>query len=169
MWGVNQIKKKGLRDFGASMSPDAAHRISSGADTLALRMARCCDTALALAKILDEHSLVERVYYPGLIDHPQNERSTTWFKHHGAILSFELRADLDCFKLLNALELVVKATHLGDLRSLALPVAQTIFYELGPERREQMGIGENLIRMSIGIEDPEDLIEDVQSALAHVG
>ena len=66
------------------------------------------------------------------------------------------------------MRLVVKATHLGDLRTLALPVAQTIFYELGPERRAQMGIEENLIRMSIGIEDPEDLIEDVQQALTQV-
>ena len=168
MWGINQIKKKGLRDFGASMSPDAAHRVSAGSDTLALRMARCCDTALALAHVLNEHDLVEQVYYPGLPNHPQHERSANWFKHHGAILSFEPRSDLDCFELLNAMRLVVKATHLGDLRTLALPVAQTIFYELGPERRAQMGIEENLIRMSIGIEDAEDLIEDVQQALAHV-
>ena len=88
--------------------------------------------------VLAGHPAVDRVYFPGLADHPQHEQSKAWFKYHGAILSFELRADLDCFDLLDAMNLVVKATHLGDLRTLALPVAHTIFYEVGPERRAQM-------------------------------
>ena len=163
-WGINQIKKKGLRDFGASMAPDAAHRLSVGADTLALRMARCCESADRIAQFLAGHAAVDRVYFPGLADHPQHEQSKAWFKYHGAILSFELRADLDCFDLLDAMNLVVKATHLGDLRTLALPVAHTIFYEVGPERRAQMGISDHLIRMSVGIEDTDDLIEDIQQA-----
>ena len=111
-WGINQIKKKGLRDFGASMAPDAAHRLSVGADTLALRMARCCESADRIAQFLAGHPAVDRVYFPGLADHPQHEQSKAWFKYHGAILSFELRADLDCFDLLDAMNLVVKATHL---------------------------------------------------------
>ena len=111
-WGINQIKKKGLRDFGASRAPDAAHRLSVGADTLALRMARCCESADRIAQFLAGHAAVDRVYFPGLADHPQHEQSKAWFKYHGAILSFELRADLDCFDLLDAMNLVVKATHL---------------------------------------------------------
>ena len=94
-----------------------------GADTLALRMARCCESAERIAQFLADHPAVDRVYFPGLPDHPQHEQSKTWFKYHGAILSFETRADLDCFDLLDAMNLVVKATHLGDLRTLALPVA----------------------------------------------
>jgi O-acetylhomoserine (thiol)-lyase len=106
------------------------------------------------------------VYYPGLPDHPQFERARAQFLHPGAILSFELADGLDCFEVLNRLKTVVKATHLGDIRTLALPVAHSIFYEIGAERRAAMGIRDNLIRVSVGIEDPIDLLQDFGQALS---
>jgi O-acetylhomoserine (thiol)-lyase len=166
MWGISQIKKKGLRDFGASLAADAAHRLSTGCDTLALRLDRACANAAALAKFFDEHESIEAVYYPGLPDHPQFERARAQFLHPGAILSFELADGLDCFEVLNRLQTVVKATHLGDIRTLALPVAHSIFYEIGAERRAAMGIRDNLIRVSVGIEDPIDLLQDFGQALS---
>jgi O-acetylhomoserine (thiol)-lyase len=80
-------------------------------------------------------------------------------------MSIELDESVDCFAFLNKLQLVVKSSNLGDTRTLAIPVAQTIFSELGPERRAEMGISDFMIRFSIGIEDIEDLIGDFKAAL----
>ena len=168
LWGINQIKKKGLRDFGASLAADSAHRLSTGADTLALRMARACDNASALAEFFQSHDLIDAVYYPGLKDHPQHQRTRELFGRPGAILSIELQPELDCFRFLNQLQTVIKATHLGDVRTLSIPVAHSIFYEIGPERRADMGIKDNLIRFSVGIEEIDDLLEDFEQALPSV-
>ena len=167
-WGLNQIKKKGLRDFGASLAADSAHRLSTGADTLALRMARACDNAGVIADFFQSHDLIDEVYYPGLPNHPQYQRSSDLFGRHGAILSIELQEEVDCFSFLNQLQTVVKATHLGDVRTLSIPVAHSIFYEIGPVRRAEMGIKDNLIRFSVGIEDIDDLLEDFDQALSLV-
>ena len=166
MWGLNQIKKKGLRDFGASLAADSAHRLSTGADTLALRMPRACDNASALAAFFQDHDLIDAVYYPGLPDHPQHQRTVGLFGRPGAILSIELQPRIDCFRFLNQLQTVIKATHLGDIRTLAIPVAHSIFYEIGPARRAEMDIKDNLIRFSVGIEEIEDLLDDFDQALS---
>ena len=168
LWGLNQIKKKGLRDFGASLAADSAHRLSTGADTLALRMARACDNAGVIAEFFQSHDLIDQVYYPGLPGHPQHQRTLDLFGRPGAILSIELQAHIDCFSFLNQLQTVVKATHLGDVRTLSIPVAHSIFYEIGPVRRAEMGITDNLIRFSVGIEDIDDLLEDFDQALSLV-
>lgn len=166
-WGLTQIKKKGLRDMGGTLSSDAAHRIAAGAETLALRMGKACDNALALARALSEHPRVARVTYPGLPSHPQHERATQLFGgRYGALMAVELQPDVDLFSFLNRLNVFALATHLGDNRSLVLPVAHTIYYEMGPQLRAQMGIGDNQLRLSIGIEDTEDLITDFTQALA---
>lgn len=164
-WGITQIRKKGLRDFGASLGPEAAHEIQMGAETLALRVERECETANALTKFLSAHSEVDRVYYPGLPDHPQYELVRRLFKRPGALFSFELANDRDPFEFLNNLDIVISSSNLGDNRTLAIPVAHTIYYEMGPERRASMGIVDSLIRISVGIEDTEDLIDDFGSAL----
>lgn len=164
-WGITQIRKKGLRDFGAAMAPEAAHHLSVGSDTLSMRILKASDNALALAEFCDQHPLVKKVSYPGLKSHPQHERAHKLFKHFGAILSVELEDSIDCFDFLNALQLVVCSSNLGDNRTLGIPVAHTIYYEMGPERRASMGIADSLVRFSIGIEDQEDLIADFSQAL----
>lgn len=166
LWGITQIKKKGLRDLGASLGPEAAHHISVGSDTLALRMERACSNTLKLAKYLSTHDKVKKVYYPGLQEHPQHERSKQLFKSAGAIMSIELVENINCFDFINALDLVACSSNLGDTRSLAIPVAHSIYYEMGPERRASMGISDSLVRFSIGIEEPEDLLADFETALA---
>tara|TARA_B100000959_G_scaffold265742_1_gene307501 strand:+ start:2712 stop:3935 length:1224 start_codon:yes stop_codon:yes gene_type:complete len=164
-WAITQIKKKGLRDFGATLAADAAHLISVGSDTLALRMEKACANARKLTQYLEDHPRVKKVYYPGLADHPQHEMAQKLFKHPGALFSVELVDDLDCFDFLNKLNLVVCTSNLGDTRSLGIPVAHSIYYEMGPERRASMGIDDSLVRFSIGIEDTEDLLVDFEQAL----
>lgn len=164
-WGLLQIRKKGLRDIGATMVAEAAHRIATGAETLALRMDRACGNALRLAQWLAAQPDVKAVHYPGLANHPQHETGKRLFRDFGALMSFELTEGRDCFAFLDALKLVIKSSHLGDNRTLAIPVAQTIFWEMGLERRQQMGISESLIRVSVGIEDFTDLQSDFEQAL----
>ncbi len=164
-WGLTQIRKKGLRDFGASLGAEAAHHIGVGAETLALRMERACGNAGTLAALLAAHRRVARVYYPGLATHPQFGRAAELFRAPGALLSFELADEVDPFAFLDRLKVVVLSSNLGDTRTLAIPVAHTIYYEMGPERRAGMGIADSLIRVSVGIEDADDLLEDFQQAL----
>ena len=164
MWGITQIKKKGLRDFGAALTAESAHHIAIGAETLGLRMQRQCESAARLAQFLQDHDKVGRVFYPGLSDHPEHARSNELFRHHGAILSFELAADVDLWDYLDRLQVAIKSTNLGDNRTLVIPVAHTIYFEMGPERRASMGIDDSLVRISVGIEDVEDLLEDFEQA-----
>jgi O-acetylhomoserine (thiol)-lyase len=164
-WGLAQIRAKALRDFGSSLAPDAAHHIAVGAETLALRMQRTTANALALAEMLEKDERVAAVYYPGLKSHPQHGISAELFRAHGSLLSFELKDGLDCFDFLNRLKLAIPASNLGDNRTLIIPVAHTIFFEMGAERRASMGIAESLIRVSVGIEDTDDLLDDFCAAL----
>ncbi|MDN3550919.1 cystathionine gamma-synthase family protein [Mucilaginibacter aquaedulcis] len=164
--GLTQIRKKGLRDSGGTLSPEAAHSISVGAETLALRLERASNNALALAKYFESHPLIKKVFYPGLESHPQRERAAKLFAKFGALMSIELDESIDCLAFLNKLKLVVKSSNLGDTRTLSIPVAQTIFFELGAEKRAEMGIPESMIRLSIGIEDLDDLMDDFKTALA---
>ena len=165
LWGMQQIRKKGLRDIGSTLAAEVAHRIAVGAETLALRMDRSSGNALQLARFLAKHPKVRKVYYPGLKDHPQHRLAGELFKTYGALLSIELTDGFDCFDFLNRLKLVISSSHLGDNRTLAIPIAHTIYWEMGPERRAEMGIADSLIRLSVGIEDIDDLIGDFQQAL----
>lgn len=166
MLGITQIRKRGLRDGGGTLSPEAAHSISVGAETIALRLERACGNAAALAKFLESHPQVSKVYYPGLDSHPQHLRASSLFRHYGGLMSFALKDSVDCFTFLNKLKLVIKSSNLGDTRTLAIPVAHTIFFELGAERRAEMGIPDSMIRLSVGIEDLDDLLADFRHALA---
>jgi O-acetylhomoserine (thiol)-lyase len=167
-WGLLQIRKKGLRDMGATLSSEHGHRIAAGAETLSLRMERACGNALALAQWLEAQPLVSKVHYPGLASHAQHERASELFSNFGALLSFETVEGVDPFDVLNGLEIVIKSSHLGDNRTLALPAARTIFWEMGAEQRESMEIADSLIRVSVGIEAEDDLLADFAQAFARI-
>ena len=164
-WGITQIRKKGLRDLGASLGPEAAHHVAMGAETLALRVQRQSENAMAMCEFLHAHPMIKKVYYPGLTEHPQHRRAADLFRAFGGLFSFELQSDVDLWEFLNRLQVIVKSSNLGDNRTLAIPVAHTIYFEMGPERRASMGIDESLIRISSGIEDSEDLLADLSAAL----
>ena len=164
-WGLAQLRAKALRDFGGALGPEAAHHLAVGAETMALRIERESASAMALATMLSEDERVAAVYYPGLSSHPQHAIATSLFRAYGGLLSFELKEGIDCFDYLNRLRLAIPASNLGDTRTLVIPVAHTIYHEMGPARRAKMGIAESLIRVSVGIEDTDDLLEDFRQAL----
>ena len=167
-WGMAQLRAKALRDFGASLGPEAAHHLAVGAETIALRVERQSASALALASMLAKDARVAAVYYPGLTQHPQHAIASQLFKAYGGLFSFELKAGLDCFDYINHLQLAIPSSNLGDTRTLIIPVAHTIYHEMGAERRASMGIAESLIRVSTGIEETEDLLQDFAQALEAV-
>jgi O-acetylhomoserine (thiol)-lyase len=164
-WALLQLRKKGLRDFGGTLSPEAAHSLSIGSETLALRLERACDNAQQLAELLAANPKVRKVNYPGLPSHPEYERTKALFCRAGTLLSFELHDDVDTFATLDKLRIAIISSNLGDARTLVIPVAKTIYWELGEEKRRDMGIAESLIRVSVGIEDRVDLLEDFAQAL----
>ena len=165
MVALLQIRKKGLRDFGGTLAPEAAHTLSVGSETLALRMDRACGNAARVALYLSSHPKVKAVHYPGLPAHPQHSLAKELFKRPGALLSFVLADGMDTFEFVNRLKLAICSSNLGDNRTLIIPVAHTIFYEMGAQRRAEMGIEDGMMRLSVGIEDTEDLLEDFGQAL----
>ncbi len=164
-WGLVQIRKKGLRDMGGTLSSEHAHQLSTGAETVALRQAHCSATALVLAEFLAQHPAVARVHYPYLPSHPQHATAQRLFKAGSWLLSFELANAADCLPFINRLQIPVKGTGLADTRTLVIPVAHTIFWEAGPDVRATMGIADGLIRLSVGLEDATDLQADLAQAL----
>jgi O-acetylhomoserine (thiol)-lyase len=165
-WGLQQIRKKGLRDMGGALSSQAAHQLAVGAETLALRMDRTSATALALAEWLQKHPAISRVLYPMLPSHPQHALAKKHFKAGSWLLAFELNDPDQCLPLCNRLRLPIKATGLADTRTLIIPVAHTIFWEAGPAVRAAMDMGDSMIRLSVGLEDAGDLLADFEQALA---
>ena len=166
LWGVTQIKKKGLRDMGASLGPEAAHHLAVGSETLPLRMDKACSNAKLLTEFCCRQDKIKNVYYPGLANHPQHSRARQLFKNFGAVFSIDLVDGVDCFDFLNKMENIISSSNLGDTRTLAIPVAHTIYYEMGAERRASMGIADSMIRFSTGIEESNDLLADFELALA---
>jgi len=168
-WGLQQIRKKGLRDMGASLAPEAAHQIALGSETLALRQAHTSASALAIARHLQDHPAIARVHYPGLPSHPQHAIAQRLFGASSWLLSFELKRPEAMVPMLNRLRLPIKATGLGDTRSLVIPVAPTIFWEMGAQARAAMGIADGLVRYSVGLERMQDLVDDLDQALQAAG
>lgn len=164
-WGLLQIRKKGLRDTGGTLAPEAAHHISVGSETLALRQERASANAQKLAEFFNTQPAIKQVFYPGLASHPQHGLARRLFRNNSSLMSIELKPEVNCFAFLDALELVIIASHLGDNRSLAIPVAHTIYHEMGPARRAEMGISDGTVRLAIGIEDYDDLQADFAQAL----
>lgn len=167
-WGMAQLRKKGLRDVGASLSVDAAQQIAIGLETFLLRNERACYNAYELAKWLQQHPAVAQVDYPGLDAHPQHHRAQQLFagRGYGTLLSFTLKdAHKNAYQVLDALKVTMISTHLGDNRSMTLPVAQTIYAEMDVAQRHNWGISDGLIRVSVGIECIDDLIADWAQAL----
>ena len=164
-WGLQQIRKKGLRDMGGSLASDTAHHIAVGAETLALRVERSSATAFALARHLQTLPGVRAVHYPMLESHPQHAIAKALFGAGSWLLAFDLADEAAAVAALDRLRLPVKATGMGDTRTLVIPVAPTIFWEAGAAVRAQMGIADGMVRVSVGLEDADDLLADFEQAL----
>ena len=164
-----RLRKEVYRDLGACMSPHTAYLHSLGLETLSLRVERVCENALKAAEYLRDHKKIKFVNYPGLPDSPFfNIANKQFGGRFGGVLSFELADKETCFRFLNRLEIIKRASNLGDNTSLIIHPASTIFREFTPEERESLGACEGLIRFSVGIENIEDLLEDIQQALENI-
>lgn len=158
------------RNFGACMSPQSAYLQTLGLETLALRVRTSCENALAVAEHLQKRPEVRSVNYPGLRESPFHELATKQFNgYFGGVLSFELANKEEAFCFINRLRLILRATNINDNKTLVIHPASTIFADCRPEEKVGMNVSEGLVRLSVGIEHLEDLIDDIDQAFASGG
>lgn len=164
---VECVREEGVRTCGAPLAPLSAMMIARGVRPLALRMERASASALALAERLAGDPRVERVLYPGLPSHPGHAIAKRQMERgFGALVAFEVKGGLEAgARAYDRLEVIARAVSLGDVRSLITHPASTTHASMTPEQRRQAGIGEGLMRLSVGIEDVEDLDADLDRAL----
>ncbi len=157
-----------LRNIGAAVSPHTAFLALQGLETLPLRMDRICDNALAAAEHLRNHPQVEWVRYAGLADSPHRPLLDKYCDGRAAgILSFGIKGGREAgARFIDALELITRLVNIGDAKSLATHPATTTHRQLSPEEMEATGVSEDLVRLSIGIEHIDDIVEDLDRALA---
>ena len=161
-----RVKYELLFNFGAYMTPQAAYMQTLGLETLDVRYQRQAGNALWLANELSEIPYIRRVNYIGLKDNPFHQLALQQFgPTAGAMLTIDLASKEACFKFLNRLKLVHRATNLFDSRTLAIHPASTIFGNFKDEQLEQMDVLQTTIRLSIGLEDKEDILNDIRQAL----
>lgn len=155
-----------IRHTGPAMSAFNAWTISKSLETLPLRMDRHCENALALAESLENHPEIEDVKYPFLPSHPQYELAKKQMKGGGGIVTFEVKGGKErAFKFIDALEMILYTSNLGDSRSIATHPATTTHAKLSDAERADLGIMPGSIRLSVGLEDKTDIIEDILQAL----
>ncbi|CAN5730540.1 O-succinylhomoserine sulfhydrylase [soil metagenome] len=159
-----------LKHTGGAMSPFNAWVMLKGLETLDLRCRAQAAAAAEIAAALEGHGAIERVIYPGLPAHPQHALCARQMETGGTVLALGLRGGKQAaFRFLNALRIVLISNNLGDARSLVTHPATTTHQRLGVEQRRILGIDDGLVRLSVGLEDPQDLIEDLRQALDCAG
>jgi O-acetylhomoserine (thiol)-lyase len=162
-----RARREGLRDFGASMSPTNAFYLLQGVETLSVRMQRHVSNSRAIVEYLAAHDAVEYVNYPELDNHPDHELARTLLPRGcGAVFSFELKGGREAGrKFIESLQLFSHLANVGDAKSLVIHPASTTHARMDADALEEAGISEGLIRLSIGIEEVDDLLEDLNRAL----
>jgi len=171
---IARVRVVPLRNTGAALAPHSAFLILQGIETLPLRMERICQNALAVAHYLQAHSKVEWVRYAGLPDHPDHALAQQYLRGQASgILAFSLKAKTGEARaagerFLDALELFVRLVNIGDAKSLATHPASTTHRQLNSAELEKAGVSEGMVRLSIGIEHIDDLLADLEQALAKV-
>jgi O-acetylhomoserine (thiol)-lyase len=164
---ILRVRTQLLRDLGPAMSPFNAFQFIQGVETLSLRVKRHGENALAVARHLNSHPLVEWVNYPGLEDHPSHELAQKYLNgSYGAILGFGVKGGLEAGKkFIENVELLSHLANIGDAKTLVIHPASTTHQQLTKEEREQTGVTDDFIRMSVGLEDIADIIADIDQAL----
>ncbi|MCP4005964.1 MAG: aminotransferase class I/II-fold pyridoxal phosphate-dependent enzyme [bacterium] len=153
--------------LGGVVDPHAAYLILRGVKTLSLRVERANDTALRLANFLERHEAIERVHYPGLASHPDHETAARDMSGYGGVVSFEVRGTLEsASKFIDALTIPYIAPSLGGVETLVEQPTIVSYWDKTAEERADLGIRDNLVRYSCGVEDAADLIADVEEALS---
>ena len=158
-----------LRHTGPALSPFNAWVLLKGLETLELRVDAACRNAARIADFLAEHNTVEKVLYPGRPDHPQHNLAMSQMSAGGTLVAFEVPGGrTGAFRFLNALRIVDISNNLGDTKSLITHPATTTHHRLSADERTRQGIGEGLVRLSVGLEDVEDICEDLEHALSEI-
>lgn len=164
---VERVKHK-LDHFGGSLDPHAAFLLNRGLKTMALRVGYQNDSALRIARFFTEHDKIASVNYPGLESHPQHEIAAKLFSGFGGMLSLELKSGLGAAEaFVHRTEIAVNAPSLGGVETLVTRPATTSHAGISPDERRKLGISDGLVRISVGIEGTDDLIEDFGRALEH--
>ncbi|HUB50121.1 MAG TPA: O-succinylhomoserine sulfhydrylase [Acetobacteraceae bacterium] len=166
---VNDVLQPFIRNTGPAMSPFTAWVLLKGLETLALRVDACCRAAASIADFLADQPGVTRVWYPSRADHPQRALAMRQMKAGGTVVTFEVAGGKEAaFAVMNAFGLIAVSNNLGDSKSLATHPATTTHMRIGAEERAKLGITDGVIRVSIGLEDPDDLKDDLTQALAAI-
>ena len=161
-----RIKKEAVFNLGGYMTPQAAYQQVIGLETLEVRYRRQAESAKKIAELLKSHPKVKAVGYPGLKDHPNHDLSKQLYGDTaGAMVTFDLKDKESCYNFINNLNLLHRATNLFDNRSLAIHPASTIFGPLTEKERNDMDVKDTTIRLSIGLEDPDDIWADIKQAI----
>lgn len=161
--------RKTLNQLGGVIDPFNAFLVHRGIKTLALRMERHCQNAMKLAEYLEKHPLVENLVYPGLKSHPQYEIGLRQHKGHGGMITFEVKGGFEAGKkLMNSVKLAQLAVSLGGVETLIQHPASMTHYSMGKDARAAAGISEGLVRYSVGIENADELIADLEQAFNEV-
>ncbi len=164
---INDIKMTTLKDIGATISPHDAWLIMRGLKTLPIRMDRHCSNAQTVAEFLEQHPMISEVYYPGLNSHPGNKFIGRQMKAAGGVIAFELNTDLKGgAAFIDQMQLFSIAVSLGDAESLIQHPASMTHSPYTPEERKSAGISDSLIRISVGLENVNDIIADLTQSLA---
>lgn len=164
---IVKARRQLLRDLGCCLSPFNAFLFLQGLETLHLRMQRHSENAMAVAEFLQDHPAVSWVAYPGLPQHPSHALASKYLRGgYGAVIAFGIKGGVEAGKrFIESLELFSLLANVGDAKSLVIHPASTTHQQLTPEEQEAAGVTPDLVRLSIGIEDPEDLISDLDQAL----
>lgn len=164
---ILKVRVQLLRDIGAALSPFNSWLFLQGLETLPLRQKKHSDNALEVATWLESHPLVEWVNYPGLASHPTYETNKKYLgEHFGGLIGFGISGGLDAGKkFIESVELLSHLANIGDAKSLVIHPASTTHQQLTPEEQEATGVTADFIRLSIGLEDPEDIKADIDQAL----
>lgn len=163
-----RVRLEGVKDMtGAAMSPFNAMLVMRGLKTLELRMERHCKSAMTIARILEGHGAVERIYFPGLDSFAQRDLAQKQMGLFGGMIAMELKGGYQAgVNMMNRLTLIRRAVSLGDAESLIQHPASMTHSAYTPEERARHGISEGLVRLSVGLENPDDLLNDLMSAMS---
>lgn len=164
-----KLRQDIFRNLGPAASPFNSFLNNLGVETLPLRMEKHCSNALKLAEFLESAPGVKKVNYPGLKSSPYHELAAEQFDNRfGGLLTFEVENKREAFKLINELKLARNLSNLGDLRTLVVHPQSTIYHSLTKEEQQQLGVRSGMIRVSVGIENPDDIVLDFKEALAEL-
>ncbi len=164
---IDRCRMPFLQCFGAVIDPFAAWQLMQGMKTLGVRMERHCENAMKVAQYLEKHPKVDRVYYPGLESHPTHEIAKKQMRGYGAMMSADIKGGMDSVRtVMNNMKIFSLATSLGNIDSLIQHSPSMSHFDMSQEERNASEIYDGQVRLSVGIEDADDLIADLDQALA---